>query len=308
MNKEELKNLIIYTGVYYQDNEMYKIRSKIWFETFDNAQKLGVKVVVRNDGGLPEAMLERIKAYNNITIVEKTTPNTLGGGRREALQKAIEIADKKNIENPIFLWTEPEKDNLITEETLLKIISEVRNGAHIAIVEREEKAWNQLPRLQGWIEKRANKRAQEVLEKETSKPQENLDLWFAPKAFDKTGSKYFLDYNSDKNKLDLWDSLMVPVQEARKNGIKVESVLVNFLYNKTQIENESDESNREIQVKRLEQYAQILKELGDKKWTEFFEDSKIQLDEIKIINKENLENKNELLKEPRKALFNNFFK
>jgi len=308
MNKEELKNLIVYTGVYYQDNETYRTRSKIWFETFDNAQKLGIKVVVRNDGGLPEAMLERIKAYSNITIVEKTTPNTLGGGRREALQKAIEIADKENIANPIFLWTEPEKDNLITEETLLKMVSEIRNGTHIAVAEREEKAWNQLPRLQGWIERRANKRAQEVLANESSKPQENLDLWFAPKAFDKTGSKYFLDYNSEKNKLDLWDSLMVPVQEARKDGVQVKGVQVDFLYNKAQIENESDESNKEIQIKRLEQYAQILKELGDKKWIEFFEDSKVQLDEIKKINKENREDKNELLKEPKKALFKNFFR
>src|SRR3989344_5686520 len=113
MNKDELKNLIVYTGVFYQDNETYRTRSKIWFKTFDNAAKLGIKVVVRNDGGLPAEMLQRIKAYSNITIVEKdpSKKNTLGSGRREALQKAIEIAEKEGGEKPDFLWTEPEKDH-----------------------------------------------------------------------------------------------------------------------------------------------------------------------------------------------------
>src|SRR3989344_6711577 len=150
MNSEELKNLIIYTGVYYQNDALYQARSQIWFKTFDNAQKLGIKVVVRNDGGLPEEMLERIKAYDNITIVEKdlSKKNTLGSGRREALEKAIEIARSSGIEKPVFLWTEPEKDDLVTEKNLNPLVAEINAGSNMVIPERGEKAWGELPKQQ----------------------------------------------------------------------------------------------------------------------------------------------------------------
>ena len=284
MANEELKNLIIYTGVYYQDNELYRTRSQIWFETFDNAKKLGIRVVVRNDGGLPESMLEKLKSYDNITIVEKTAPNTLGGGRREALQKAIEIAEKENIQNPIFLWTEPEKDDLITEKSLLPLMTEVRAGFNIVVPERKQEAWDQLPTLQRWIEKRANGRANKIAQEKTGiNPQ--LDFWFAPKAFDKIGAQSFLDYNSTKDRLDLWDSIMIPIVDAIRDGKKVKGVPIDFLYNESQIDNESDDSNREMKIKRIEQYAQILKEFGDQKWEEFFNESRKQLEEIRKINK-----------------------
>ena len=313
MSADELKNLIIYTGVYMppegdKDRKIYENRSPIWFETFDNAQRLGIKLVVRNDGGLPEEMVKRIKGYENITIVEKTAPNTLGGGRRETLQKAINIAKEDGILNPVFLWTEPEKDDLITEKALLPLVREVNAGTNIAVAERKEEAWAQLPPFQRWIERRANKRANQAVPQDSDKPEGELDFWFAPRAFDKTGAKYFLAYNSDKGRLDLWDAIFVPIIDAIKAGEKVRGVPLDFLYNEIQINNESDESNREIKIKRMEQYAQILKELGDKKWEEFFEDSKAQLEEIKKINKENPEDKTELLKEAKKSLWKNVFR
>ena len=304
MNKDELKNLIVYTGVFYQDNETYRTRSKIWFKTFDNAAKLGIKVVVRNDGGLPAEMLQRIKAYSNITIVEKdpSKKNTLGSGRREALQKAKEIADQERIEDPVFLWTEPEKDNLITEKNLLRMISGIREGANIVIPERGEKAWGQLPKLQHWLEQRAKKRAKNIVEFD-----DKLDLWFGPEVLDKIGAGYFLDYNAGKNRVDLWDALIVPVFDAMRDGIKVTSVPVDFLYNQSQIDNESDESNREIKIKRIEQYTQILKELGDPKWQDFFRDAKGELAKIRELNKDPSGNQ-EKLKEAKKSLVKNFFR
>lgn len=303
MNHEKFKDLIIYTGVYYQDNAIYNTRSKIWFKTFDNAQKLGIKVVVRNDGGLPPEMLARIKSYENITIVEKTGPNTMGGGRREALEKAIEIAEKEGVERPVFLWTEPEKDNLITEKNLLQMISGIREGANIVIPERGERAWGQLPKLQRWLEQRAEKRAKKIVEFDGT-----LDLWFGPQVLDKTGAKYFLGYNSKKNRTDLWDALIVPVLDAKRAGGIVKSVSIDFLYNQNQIENEVDESNREIKIKRIEQYTQILKELGDPKWEDFFRDAESELAEMKRVNAEKPAGKDAQLAESRKSLVKKFFK
>lgn len=303
---EELKDIIVYTGVYYQNNALYQARSKIWFETLDNAKKLGVKVVVRNDGGLPEEMLNRIKAYNNVNIVEKTSPNTLGGGRREALQKCLEIAEAERIEQPVFLWTEPEKDDLITEKNLLPLVKEVHAGNNIVVAAREKKAWEQLPPFQHWAEKRANTRANQITKSQTGVNSE-LDFWFAPKAFDKIGAQEFLAYNSKKDRLDLWDSIMVPIIEAIKSGKKVKSLPIDFLYNRIQIENESDESNRDIKIKRIEQYAQILKELGDSKWDQFFSDAKEELAKLKELNKNPGENSG-IIKEAKKSLIGKFFR
>jgi|GEM_PF-3057948 len=305
-SKNELKNLIVYTGVYYQENETYRTRSQIWFKTFDNAQKLGIKVVVRNDGGLPDEMLERIKSYNNITIVEKDSSkkNTLGSGRREALQKAIEIAREQNIPNPVFLWTEPEKDDLITEKNLVPLVAEINAGSNMVIPERGEKAWGELPAQQRFLEQRAEKRVQEKI----MKSDERLDLWFGPKVLDLTGADYFLRYNSNKDRTDLWDSLMVPVLEAQKAGLKVKSVPLDFSYDESQTAMGAEAKQEGIPTKRIEQYAQILKELGDPKWIEFFQDAEHELNRIKELNKENPENKAELFKETKTSLIKNFFK
>ncbi len=304
--KNEFNNLIVYTGVYYQEHETYRTRSRVWFKTFDNAQKLGIRVVVRNDGGLPVDMLERIKAYSNITIVEKDPlkQNTLGSGRREALQKAIEIAKAENIDNPVFLWTEPEKDDLITEKNLLPLVAEIHAGSNIVVPERGEKAWGELPAQQRWLEERAEKRVQEKI----IKSDERLDLWFGPKVFDLKGADYFIRYNPNKDRIDLWDAHMVPVIEAKEEGLKVKSVPLDFSYDESQTAMGAEAKQEGIPTKRIEQYAQILKELGDPKWIEFFRESEHELNKIKEINKVNPENKAELLKETKTSLIKNFFK
>ena len=250
-------------------------------------------------------MLEKIKGYDNITIVEKTGPNTLGGGRREALQKCLEIAETEGIEQPVFLWTEPEKDDLIAEKNLLPLIKEVHAGNNIVVAAREEKAWEQLPHFQRWAERRANARANKIVQDETGNNPE-LDFWFAPKAFDKIGTQDFLAYNSNKDRLDLWDSIMVPIVTALKSGKKVKSLPIDFLYNRIQIDNESDELNREIKIKRIEQYAQILKALGDPLWSEFFEQAKDELERLRELGRAVPKNP-VAIAEAKKSLVKKFF-
>ena len=305
MNSEELKNLIIYTGVYYQNDALYQARSQIWFKTFDNAQKLGIRVVVRNDGGLPPEMLERIKAYDNITIVEKdlSKKNTLGSGRREALQKAMEIAEKEGIEKPVFLWTEPEKDDLVTEKNLNPLVAEINAGSNMVIPERGEKAWGELPKQQRWLEQRAEKRVQENI----MKSDERLDLWFGPKVLDLDGAKYFLSYNSNGDKIDLWDSLMVPVLEAKKGGLQVRSVPLDFSYDESQTADGAEAKLEGMPTKRIEQYAQILKELGDTRWVDFFKEAEGELVKIRELKTDPSGNPDEL-KEAKKRLMGKFFR
>ncbi len=309
MQNDEFKNVIVFTGVYFQEDAIYQMRSKIWPKTIENAAKLGVKVIIRNDGGVSEEILSELKKYGNVTFVDKTEPATLGEGRRKIFKKGLDVAEMEGIENPVFLWTEPEKDGLITEENLSRIVREVENGSHIIVPERGEKAWTQLPKIQSFLENRAQGKVRDMLVSTSGNiNQEILDLWFGPKVFDKTGADYFLKYNSEKNKIDLWDSLMVPVMEAVKDGVNVKSIPMDFLYNEEQIRVESDETNKEISIKRIEQYTQILKELGDPTWIEFFENSKNELEKIKEIKKDDKELNTTPAKEAKAGLMNKFWK
>ncbi len=306
IDKEKFKNIIVVTGVFYADNEMYRSRSKIWPKTFANAEKLGIKMVVRNDGGLPSEMLEDFQKFENLTFVNKEKPNTLGGGRREAFQKALEIADVEGINNPVIVWIEVEKDNFINETNLSRLQEEVKNGTNIIIPERGEKAWAQLPEVQGFLEQRAEGRFQQILENETQGSfNKKLDIWFGPKVFNREGAKYFLEYNKEGDKTDLWDSLMVPVVEAIKKGEKVQSVEMDFLYDKGLIESDS---SREASIKRIEQYTQILAALGDKNWQEFFENAKDEISKAKEIQIEKKTLDNEEGKEAKKEIVNKFWK
>ena len=217
----------------------------------------------------------------NITFVNKEKPNTLGGGRRDAFQKALEIANIENIDNPVIVWTEVEKDDFINETNLSRLQEEMNKGTNIIIPERGEKAWNQLPEVQCFLEQRAEGKFQQILENETHGTfNKKLDIWFGPKVFNKEGAKYFLEYNKEGDKTDLWDSLMVPVVEAIKKGEKVESIGMDFLYDKGLIESDS---SKEASIKRIEQYTQILAALGDKDWQKFFENAKDEIVKAKEI-------------------------
>lgn len=313
MNKDELKNLIIYTSIYYQNDPIYDARIKIWPKMFENAEKLGIPVVVRNNGGVPEELLQMIKQFNNVTIIDKVLDknpqDTRGDGMREALRKAQEIGRERGIENPIFLWTEPEKDDLITEKNLLPLVSEIKNGSNIVIPDRGEVAWNQLPKIQSFLENRAQGKVEDIVEKIShGKNKEKLDMWFGPKVFDEVGADYFLKYNTNKDRTDMWDAIMVPVAEAIKDGIPVKSIPIDFSYNEIQIESESNEASGEIGTKRLEQYAQILKEMGDTKWVDFFESSKEELKRLQELQKQKPPVDLEVLKEAKKSFVQKFFK
>ena len=304
--KEKFKDVIVVTGVFYADNEMYRSRSKIWPKTFANADRLGVKMVVRNDGGLPSEMLDGYQKFQNLTFVNKDKPNTLGGGRREAFQKALEIADSERIENPVIVWIEAEKDNFINETNLSRLQDEIKKGTNIIIPERGEKAWKQLPEIQGFLEQRAEGKFQQILENETEGAfNKKLDIWFGPKVFNREGAKYFLEYNKEGNKTDLWDSLMVPVVEAIKKGEKVESVEMDFLYDTGLIESDS---SKEASIKRIEQYTQILAALGDEDWQKFFENAKDEIAKAKEILNEKKTLDTPEGEEAKKGIMNKFWK
>jgi len=244
-----------------------------------NAENLGVKVVVK-DSGSNEKFLNAVAGMSNIILVQNEPGGerkSMGNDRRGALEKAMQIAEQEKIEHPCFFWTEPEKDNLISAENLSEMASEIAKGSNIVVPARKAEALETLPKIQRWFEQRANKRSLKVMEEATDgRHHELLDLWFGPKMFDSEGAKYFTEYNKDNDRTDLWDAIIVPVTKATKDGKKVSSVPVEYKYG----------IEEPLELKRLEQYAQILREMGDKKWVEFFEEANEELAAMREVKKE----------------------
>ena len=220
---------------------------------FNNADQLGVRCVVL-DGGSNENFLEEAKKFSNVEIIVDSSLG-MGEGRRAALEAAM--GENKA---SFFLWIEPEKDDLINEKDLGKMIADLReNKADIIVPRRESK--ETMPEFQAWIENRANKKAMEIAGVGREEAKEVWDLWFGPKMFNREGAKYFLEY---KGKLDKWDSIIKPVLNAYQDGKRVSSVDVNYKYDISQ--KESEEKDREMKKKRIIQYIKILAELGDEFW------------------------------------------
>jgi len=295
--------LIIYTATLYGD-EKSKVRSELCLNMLRNAEALGVTVVLA-DGGSNSNFINEVKKLTNAVLIEGKA-KSMGADRREALEAAVELAEKEKISQPIFFWTEPEKDNLISQSNLENMTNEIKQGANIVVPERKEEGLRTLPKFQRWFEQRANKRSLELVEEFSGgRHQQLLDLWFGPKMFDREGVKFFREYNKDNNRIDLWDAIIVPVTEAIKAGKRVASVPVDYEYS----ENQRQEDSNELK-KRLEQYSQILKEMGDRKWTEFFDEAKEALDKIKELKnkKESIVESTELLNEQKKSVLKSFFK
>lgn len=251
--KVELQDLVIYTSTLYGNDEVSQVREKLALKLFSNADQLGIRCVVL-DGGSNENFINEAKKFSNIEMIVDPSLG-MGEGRRAALKTAL---GKK--EASFFLWLEPEKDDLVNEKELSKMIAGLREGSADIIVPRRESR-DTMPEFQAWIENRANERAMEIAGVSKEETKDVWDLWFGPKMFNREGAKYFSEY---KGKMDNWDSIIKPVLDAYQDGKKISSVDVDFKYDISQKQNE--ENNREMKMKRIFQYTKILVELGDDFW------------------------------------------
>ncbi|MDD4901332.1 MAG: hypothetical protein PHS62_04520 [Patescibacteria group bacterium] len=308
---DNLSELVVFTSTQYGDDEVSRVRSRLCLNMLKNARDIGVAVAVK-DGGSNQEFINEAEKLDNIILARPPAGErkSMGADRRDALALAVELAKNKKMQTPCFLWVEPEKDNLISRENLENMLAEIKRGSNIVVPSRKEKAWETLPRNQRWFEQRANKRSLELINKFTDgRHRELLDLWFGPKMFDEKGAEFFQKYNKDNDKLDMWDAHIVATVEAIKAGKKVTSVPVDYEYSRDQRLSETEELKKLFDLKRLEQYAQILKEMGDPKWRDFFGEAKEALVEIKKLKKENPSPEaSEALRERKKSVLKTFFR
>lgn len=247
------QDLVLFTTTLYGTDPISKVREKLALKLFENAAELGVRCIVV-DGGSNQSFLEKLRQFDSVETLIETTLK-MGEGRRQALKQALAHQDAN-----YFLWVEPEKDSLVNKDSLGSMIKGLRqNQVDIVVPRRISK--KSMPKFQAWIESRANKRAGRLLPSDINEPDQELDLWFGPKMFNRDGARFFAEYQGN---LDKWDSVIKPVLEAAQAGKRISSVEVDYDYDLSQ--SESEETNVEIKRKRLDQYTKILTELGDDFW------------------------------------------
>ena len=237
--REQFHDLAICTTTLYKDDAISHVRQKLALKLLKNAERLGIRCVVV-DGGSNPAFLEQVRAMTNVVLIEDAQLG-MGESRRVAFKRAFNIPQVSYV-----LWTEPEKDDMVREDNIQKMISSVRQGEADIVVPKRQ-SMSSMPKFQAWIESRANQKAS----------QEQWDLWFGPKLFNRAGGDFFLNYKGD---LDKWDAVIKPVLNARNGGKTVKTVEIDYNYDPSQTEVEEDD--RGMKQKRLDQYRSILNELS----------------------------------------------
>lgn len=254
--EKKFDNLVVFTSTMYGTDPASNVRVRLALQFLERAKELGIKVVVVEGGSTNQEFLQEVTSarFPNLELVRSQT-SAMGPKRREGLKTAMEKFPNASC----FLYTEPEKPDLISASNIENMMEALEKGADIVVPERKGGLRN-YPRLQTWMENRANKRVNKLTRPGTEK----VDMWFGPKMFNRNGALEFLEYNKDGDKLDLWDSVHVPVITADKKDKKIASVPVDFTYPEEQ--RAMEEGNKEFDKKRLEQYKKILAEAGDTFW------------------------------------------
>lgn len=245
--KKQFADMSIYTTTLYGKDEISKVRQKLAEKFLENADKLGIKCLIVDSGSNKE-FLEKAGSYKNVELVLNKKLK-MGASRREALRMAMK---KPSI--LYFLWSEPEKHNLIKQNLLKEMIEGLRKDKTDIVVPRRlsKKSY---PKFQAKIETKANKRAKELMGDDFLIEGE-LDLWFGPKMFNRAGAQFFLNY---KGRLDKWDAIIKPVVQACRKGKRISSVDIDYTHDILQTSAET--GDRLVEQKRLEQYELVLAEL-----------------------------------------------
>lgn len=284
-------DFVAFTSTFYRDDIEWRTRSEACFEMLDNAQKLGIMVMLW-DGGSCIAFLERLSKYPNVTIVQswkwwENSDLSMGWERRFTGKKAMEIFPDARY----FLWLEPEKSDLMKSETIDDLLFPMRSWK-VDMVVPSRKSKETLPSQQRAVENRANLRAMDIINNKVLLPihvftwrkygwddpiissivkvdpkQKSVyvtpakyDLWFGPKLFNRLSmEENFLAYDWKK-----WDAIITPVLIGKQQWKTILDIPVDFSYLQTQTQLETDPSEAEkYQKKRITQYGYIMRILKE---------------------------------------------
>lgn len=195
-------DIVLFTSTFYQQDQESINRSKLALDLVRNAYTIGVKLIIADSS--PLAPGENVSQFEKkvrqiiwdssmINVIrtkkrlEEGTASTMADERKQSLEYGLALYPDNNN----FLWIEPEKANLVTEESLAKIIQTAQEtGADFVIPARAQLTYilgqdnkkipdisaggmNTLPEFQARTETRANR----ALRKGTD---EYHDSYFGP--------------------------------------------------------------------------------------------------------------------------------
>lgn len=172
----------------------------------------------------------------------------MGNSRRELFNIASEINVPE--QQMIFVWTEPEKVDLI--RSIPQLVAPIECGkADIVIPSRTEKSWASYPEFQVQSEKKANAVYLELIGKE-------FDPMFGPVAFASNAATYFANCNPAEQfeATDTYIQHFAPLT-AMSKGHVVTSVAVDFFYPLAQRMEEESELHGAMLEKRQWQLNQL---------------------------------------------------
>lgn len=245
-----------------------KIRGDLALEFVRKAKEKGYQVVI-SDGKSARTFRKELRSVDGIHILRRLSAKR-SVGRRIVLKKASKLEGVK-----IIIMSEPEKLSLLdsVEEIVEPLLG---NTADIIIPKREEKLFAQTyPDYQYESEQEANDLYNEELRSHNllGKDDENLDMFFGPRAFKNTSailSLFMRKYHLQIGKLSLHEffdveqysnTLYFPIELALKKGLRVKSVTVPFRYPELQKRNEIEGTLELFMEKRKAQKVGILIDL-----------------------------------------------
>lgn len=261
-----ISRLVIFTCILYRkDFPEWLVRFNLFKEALERAESLWLSVVAVDDG-TDSLFIDELRSFQNLHIIpgytnddQSDSHNKMSASRRFAAREAMKLFPNKEF----LLYTVPEKVDLIKEESLVHIVSEmVKNQAMAAVIGRSD--FLTLPIFQRLSEIRGNHRLMQILSggRDFSKnslphsltPDDFYDFffWVGILSYEWI-KKYYLPHRWDK-----WSEDSIPLMLAMWAKEKVLKILIDFSYPSLQTEFEQWEDSVFYKRKRLVQFRSIL--------------------------------------------------
>lgn len=246
-----------------------KIRGDLALEFINKAVSKNYQVVIVDSKDSKIFLKELLKLKGKAKIIKRQSVQS-SPAKRQAFIAASKLPDAR-----VIIATEPEKTSLIDSiPAITKPILE--DKADIVVAKRNDKLFRQsFPDYMYCLETEGNKlyNKQLKLHHLLLDQDDELDMFFGPRAFTNTAknlklfTKNYLRSVKNIPKETLFDpekysnTIFFPIVAALKNGLRVISVEIPFIYPESQKMNESIGAKDFFVAKRRNQKLSMLKEL-----------------------------------------------
>lgn len=211
-----------------------RLRGELAVKTIRTGIDLGYEIVIVDEESPDELLMEMVRAGARLFSSEQ---KGFGPSIRQAIREAMKL------DRDIIAHTQPEKSDYILEiaKTAPPIIED---RAEIVIPKR--KSMESYLFFQQQAEMLGNLFWKELTGTE-------LDMWFGGRTWQKSISRYFLDYDGRHG--DKWESIYTPIMDAIFDGKRVIGQEIDFTY--PQKQKETEENNPLFSRKRIEQLENL---------------------------------------------------